>query len=693
MKTLIVDNYDSFTYNLVHLVGQVRGVDPVVVPNDIPWKSIPWNEIDSIVISPGPGRPSRRKDFGICSEIITRCELPILGVCLGYQGICELAGATVDRSPEPMHGRGSLVEHKGSGLFEGVPSPFTAIRYHSLAANDIPDSLRVTATSEDGVVMAVEHVSRPVWGVQFHPESISTEYGREIIGNFCRLAESWTGRRRAEARSASRFTVNLRRIPEMPDTETIFSELFAESAYSFWLDSAGPSTDDRARFSILGDATGPLSEVVEYDVGKSELTSLRQGRRQVLRTSVFEYLTDRCAEMAPASSHGLALEFELGFVGFLGYEMKAETGGSSAHRSTAPDAAFVFADRAVVHDARDGSGWLLALSVVDGAPDADAEAATRWLDQTADRLKRMTPHVRTDAAADPQPAGVGGRVTMRHDRRAYLARIERALEFIRSGETYELCLTNEGSMTTDADPVLLYEEMRRLSPVPFGALLRFGDLSVLSASPERFMSVSGDGRVESRPIKGTRPRSADPVEDERIRAGLRSSEKDRAENLMIVDLVRNDLSQVCEVGSVHVPALFEVETFATVHQLVSTVVGQTRPGMTAVDAVRAAFPGGSMTGAPKIRTMELIDELEGGPRGVYSGALGWFSLTGACDLSIVIRTITMNGPDATFGTGGAILGLSDPEDEWEETQVKSTVMRSLLESPAQRLRTQEPAPW
>ncbi|GAB3501141.1 aminodeoxychorismate synthase component I [Amycolatopsis cihanbeyliensis] len=691
MKTLIVDNYDSFTYNLAHLVGQVRGVDPIVVQNNVSWASIPWSEVDNVVISPGPGKPNRPEDFGICAEIIARCELPILGVCLGHQGICKFAGARVAPAPVPMHGSGSLIQHDGVGLFAGIPSPFIAIRYHSLAADDIPDTLRVTATSEDGVVMAVEHVSRPIWGVQFHPESICTEYGREIIVNFCRLTESWADRPRVEANSGPRFTINLRRVPKMPDPDTIFSELFTESTYSFWLDSGGPATDHRARFSILGDAAGPLAEVVEYDVEKSELTSLRHGRRHVLKTSIFEYLADRCAEVAPASSHGLDLEFELGFVGFLGYEMKAETGGSLTHRNAIPDAAFVFADRAVVHDARDGSGWLLALSC-DGAPDASPGAVARWLDQTADRLQRMTPRVRSDALPDEGLNGVG-RVEMRHDYRAYLSRIERTLELIRSGETYELCLTNEGSVTTDADPVTLYEETRRLNPAPFGALLRFGTLSVLSASPERFMSVTGDGSVESRPIKGTRPRSEDPVEDERIRARLQASKKDRAENLMIVDLVRNDLSRVCEVGSVHVPALFDVETFATVHQLVSTVAGQLSPGMTAIDAVRAAFPGGSMTGAPKLRTMELIDELEGGPRGVYSGALGWFSLTGACDLSIVIRTITMNGPDATFGTGGAILALSDPEEEWEETRVKSTVMCSVLESLARhRCSTPEPAP-
>jgi len=225
-------------------------------------------------------------------------------------------------------------------------------------------------------------------------------------------------------------------------------------------------------------------------------------------------------------------------------------------------------------------------------------------------------------------------------------------------------------------------ELRRISPVPYGAFLRFPGVAVLSASPERFLTVDPYGAVESKPIKGTRPRGATPAEDEELRADLLGREKDRAENLMIVDLVRNDLNTVCEVGSVHVPRLFHVETYAPVHQLVSTIRGRLRPGVSAVGCVRAAFPGGSMTGAPKIRTMEIIDRLERGPRGVYSGAMGWFSLSGAVDLSIVIRTLVAADDRVTFGVGGAIVALSKPEEEFEEIVVKSRAMVAAVAATA-----------
>jgi para-aminobenzoate synthetase len=251
----------------------------------------------------------------------------------------------------------------------------------------------------------------------------------------------------------------------------------------------------------------------------------------------------------------------------------------------------------------------------------------RWLDDTAAHLRALPDVSPADRAANSVlahsvDAEIEKLVEFRHDKEAYLKRINSCLEEIQNGESYEICLTNLATARTRIDALSTYLALRRISPVPNGAFLAFPDVAVLSASPERFMSIGTDRLVESKPIKGTRPRGSTSAEDEQLRGDLLSTEKDQAENLMIVDLVRNDLNKVCEIGSVHVPDLFQVETYAIVHQLVSTIRGVLRCDRSPVDCVQAAFPGGSMTGAPKVRTMEIIDRLEDGPREVYSGKPG-----------------------------------------------------------------------
>jgi para-aminobenzoate synthetase len=685
MRTLIIDNYDSFTYNLFQYLAEINGTEPLVVRNDAPgWQVADLDEFDNVIISPGPGRPSRSADFGFSRDVVLGAPIPLLGVCLGHQGLCELSGGLVGSAPELFHGRESNILHDGVDLFAGLPSPLRVVRYHSLTVTRVPDDLEIVAWTDDGVIMGVRHRYRPAWGVQFHPESIRTEYGRELLCNFARLTRQW--RRNNPARCGSRSKAPhktgsvanqkaIRRLRVLvaaqatsAPTEQVFHELYGSSSHSFWLDSS-LRHGELGRFSFLGDTAGPLARIAYGDVWRGTVTVHGLGVTEVHRAGFFDWL-DSDLRSLDIELPALPFDFALGWVGYIGYEFKAECGGGLVHRSENPDAALIFVDRALVVDHLTGTTYLLALT-----DPADDVSARTWLRRTGARLAALaSTSLRRVAAGDVALGEVG----LRHGRAQYLKLIAACHEAIKEGESYEVCLTNMVVGKSTIHPWSAYQVLRAESPAPFASWLRFADLFVLSTSPERFIRVSADREVESRPIKGTRPRGLSTEQDRDLREELAASEKDRAENLMIVDLVRNDLGSCAQPGSVSVPTIFDVESYAYVHQLVSTVRARLREDVSAVDCVRAAFPGGSMTGAPKLRTMQIIDELEEGARGIYSGALGYFSLNGAADLAMVIRTLVITPDKVSFGVGGAITALSDGAAEFEETIVKASAITSVL---------------
>ncbi|MEO6943257.1 MAG: anthranilate synthase component I family protein [Lacisediminihabitans sp.] len=465
------------------------------------------------------------------------------------------------------------------------------------------------------------------------------------------------------------------------DPVTAFSELFGRSERAFWLDGGARAIDG---LSVMGEG----ASLVTASAAGGTLTRDPPGR--VLPNDIFEFLAaqqergveysipevvDRSgtdsvransagAEFVVAEPQG----FGLGWVGWLGYELRARTMRVDAtHTSQYPDAVWMEVTRAVEFDHRRGTVSLLALG------DGWSGELAFWRDSVTAALAGAR------SVPDDVVVPVHDRPALwRYDDEEYLEMILQCQAAIVEGDAYQLCLTSEATVDVHPDPLATYLALRASSPSHHGGFLRAGEVSLLSSSPERFLSVSPEGVVESRPIKGTKRRGATPEEDALLRDELEDSEKERAENLMIVDLMRNDIARVSRIGSVTVPSLLAVESYAQVHQLVSTVRGTLAEGLVPLDAVIACFPAGSMTGAPKQSATAILDALENRARGIYSGAFGYVGLDGRIDLAMVIRSIILDAHGATVGSGGGITSLSVPSEELAEVKLKAAVLLRVL---------------
>ncbi len=448
------------------------------------------------------------------------------------------------------------------------------------------------------------------------------------------------------------------------------------------LDSALPSPR-LGRFSFAGAdpylvMTARGGEV-SLDVRRAVRPDLPQGLRNVCGDPLD--LLRACLPPPPSilDPNAAQLPFIGGAVGCLGHALAAVTEPICfAPRAGAalPDLALLFVDRVLALD--HARSRLLAVGVGFGGGDAEAQAcAERALEELLARLDAPV--------AQPRQTVEGrGRAAASRVRGAsaaeYAARVREVKARIEAGDVYQVCLTHRLETECHADPFDLYTTLRRLSPAPFAAYLELDEARLLSSSPERFLRLDAAGRVETRPIKGTRRRGEDPAADAKQRAELAASAKDRAENVMIVDLARNDLGRVCETGSVEVTELFAIEEYATVFQLVSSVTGRLAPGRDALDLVRAAFPPGSMTGAPKLAALRILDRLEPDARGFYGGALGYFDLRGGAELSVVIRTLLLREGRAELHVGGGIVADSDPAAEHQESMDKAAALLAALAS-------------
>ncbi|PCD23190.1 hypothetical protein AU210_014713 [Fusarium oxysporum f. sp. radicis-cucumerinum] len=763
IKVLIIDHYDSYTNNILQLLqGTQKGHDGQSYPewsvSIVRFDQFSWDHfkseilphLDAIILSPGPGTPQREADFGFNARLIREVNIPILGICLGHQGIGTSFGANIIHAPNIKHGQICQIHHRGTGILSGLPQKFDGVRYNSLVLDieDVPPELQVTAWTYDPenpskkVLMGLQHRERPVFGTQWHPESVCSAHGKQILSNFRDIVldfwvtsnprNQWTKRRVLEnaslpdhilrqnaveqtdlgkalvaeanpARVVSPYYVKSARVGKGPSAEIVFQTLFRGRSLDgeAWLDSA-KVRDSHSRNSYLSWASFALS----YSTKSRHVSFYQHGKNiksERLSVSYWSWLEQFQQETIVANTETLPSEsldqetdvgqplLQVGLIGYFGYELKRES--LPGYQFTPPDekdvslkhsdSELLFANTVLRLDNYTGE-WTLFSLIRRGEEDpiGNAIGSSSKIGIDEAEFDLYLTRVREVFDAPPSPPYVEAHplpnFVALDNEASYSNTIWAAKEAIKEGETYELTLTTKfRAKSPEVDPYSLYLDLRKRNPAPYSAYIHFAahDKTILSSSPERFISIDSNGVAEMKPIKGTLAVDSDPVEDERRKHQLATDVKELAENLMIVDLIRSDLHNISPPSSISVPKLLHVETYQTVHQLVTTIQSHVAPSVGGTKVIERCFPPGSMTGAPKLRSVQILDSLEGQrERGIYSGSIGYICASGTVDQSVVIRTIVKSGNELELGAGGAITWLSEADKEWDEVMVKANAV-------------------
>ncbi|MFC2072381.1 aminodeoxychorismate synthase component I [Chloroflexota bacterium] len=458
-------------------------------------------------------------------------------------------------------------------------------------------------------------------------------------------------------------------------------ELLRDEPFSFLLDS-GMAADKLGRYSFIG--SEPFLTLSSWG---SKIIVTQGAKKSHLSGNPFDILNHflEVYRLEPCSS---PVPFVGGAVGYFSYDLChfiERLPGTAVDDLKLPECYFSFYDLVLAFDNLQGKTYIISTGFPELRETERIERARWRLDEVKNKLADV-PGSDTEALLTPMYSPVES-VTLKggFTHQGYVDAVEKARQYIIAGDIFEVNLSQRFEAELSITPYQLYRRLRQINPAPFAVYLGLDEVSLVSASPERFLRLRGD-RVETRPIKGTRPRGKTPEEDEALANELLTSVKDRAENIMIVDLERNDLGRVCRFGTVKVTELAILETFPTVFHLTSTVVGRLREGKNGIDLLKATFPGGSITGAPKVRAMEIIDELEPTKRSVYTGSIGYLSFNGDLDLNIAIRTFLVKGRKAYFQVGGAVVYDSDPEAEYQETLDKAKALIDALNTAATQVR-------
>lgn len=653
---LVVDNRGFTTRILTHQLGAVHIVSATELAG------LDLHHYTHVVVTHG----THDADL---SPLKTVPDVPVLAIGVGYQQLAGLYGHTASASAQPVYGLPVRHHHGGGGLFAGVPNPVELISYHAWRLDGLdPEIFRIEATDPNNYVMAFRIRGTNHWGIHADPAALQSTGGAAIVENFVAMAQTTTDAASAGVHTVprgDRYQLYTREFSGELDTAATFAAVQEGTSAAFWLDSAAAHLG-QGEWSLIGTNTGELAQTIRWNVSTNRLDVQSGNATYRLNADVLEYMAAHIWE--PANVVDVP-GFCGGWVGYLGYEAKQATVVDHMNRWEAP-----------TPDAY----WIRPQAFLRYNHSTQITTLFAYQDsKLLDYLEAGLVWGPTVSSAPTQNGTIeGGWRLAGHE---YEQRVTQIQELLDAGSAAGICLTD--TFTTDAgglDGLALYRRLRTNNPAPYAGYLRFhafGDaIEVLSASPEKYLSIDAAGTVESKPIKGTVARSDDPEVDVDVAARMAADPKFQSENLMIADSLRDDLAVVTVAGSVHVPKLMAVESFATVHQLVTTVTGQLIPGIRATEALRAVFPGGSMTGAPKLASLEVLDRLEAGPRGIYSGTIGWIGDNNTAELNVVIRSIVIHDDELSIGAGGAVVVDSDPVAEEQEKQLKARAqMRTIAE--------------
>jgi para-aminobenzoate synthetase len=677
---LLIDSYDSFTYNLKALVERATNRHVVVVHNDQLTKDellqyLPLFE--AVIIGPGPGNPSNSEDVGVIPLLFDQ-RIPLLGICLGFQSLCLSQGCEVKRLEDVKHGQVYNVHHDEDPLFHGIENEFPSVRYHSLFVPELTDSLvKLAHTVEangDEVLMAVKHATHPWYGVQYHPESICSKFGFNLIVNFMTLADTFNKKRSLVKDDAllCKLISSIKVEPLISSKRRSF-KLHQKSINSkrSALEICDSLQQQSHEFILLNSASSPgewsiialpsrSSLRISHSTENNNTVFLNQNGKQWTEQiiSIWTYISSFMSDkLIVSSSH---FPFIGGLIGIFSYEEGHHLQLGKLPKMTTsniPDTNLVFVEECILLNNTTGETFITSLNSI-----SQLEEIESLLEYES------TPITFIDS--------IHAHYINKPDEALYKDLFNQCQSFLHSGDSYELCLTTstEIGISSTLHPWEIYKLLTLRNPSPYSAYFNFDDCILLSSSPERFISWD-NSKCELRPIKGT-VKKTDTMTFARA-SEILNTPKELGENLMIVDLIRHDLYQLLD--EVRVSKLMSVEEYKTVYQLVSVISGIFKSEYSGIDILSKSLPPGSMTGAPKRRSVEILQQLENSRRGLYSGVCGYWSLENRADWSVIIRSIfhykgDLKNTDSInhwrIGAGGAITVLSDPDGEWEEMLTK-----------------------